>query len=87
VTNQKGFMYMTAPLNPTYVKHFLGKIHPFDNIHDLETKFTVGEFKSIKESYETIINDPNTIELPPEFFYSPEYFAGIELPPWCRSNY
>ena len=87
VTNQKGFMYMTAPMNPTYVKHFLGKIRPFDSIQDLEAKFSVGEFKSIEESYKAIIGGPNTVELPPEFYYSPEYFKGIELPKWSSSNY
>lgn len=85
IVDQNGFMYMTAPVNPSYVKYFLGQIPPFDTADN--SKFSLGKFESVEKTIEKIVSGMNSVELTPEFFYSPEYFTNIELPKWAKNAY
>ena len=76
IVDQNGFMYMTSPSNPTVVKYFLGKVPPFDVSFE-KTKLDLGKFESLKQTIEKIKEGMNSVEITPEFFFSPEYFAGI----------
>jgi hypothetical protein len=58
------------------VLNFLGAESPFADVLD-----SLPDFTSISREYGL-----RRAELTPEFFISPKFFAGVELPPWAHGD-
>ena len=60
---------------------FLKKCEPFASIEANKDGITYSEFTSIPDTF----SSHDGRELTPEFYYSPEFFKDIQLPPWAST--
>jgi len=90
IYHEKNIVFMTSPSNPTFVSHLLSSIHPFSQLNEQyrNEQFSLGNcFNSVKDSFLSIINKMYSCELPPEFYFSHEFFSkNIVLPSWASDS-
>lgn len=73
------YLYKTGPSSEKIVKDFISKIlHNSNDIHS--------DFKSVSDSFKIVTSEAEDFrELLPEFFFQPEVFKDIDLPPWSSN--
>jgi hypothetical protein len=77
--------FAMAPSRPSLLAYFLGRFPPFDTLESVEA---FPPFTSMNAAYQLAISGEfSSMELCPEFFFSPDCFTGdFQLPKWISGN-
>ena len=78
------FLYDSTYSTPTAVLRFLSKIEPFASMAESSMVSITDEFKLASGATGTL---GEYSELTPEFFFLPEAFTDVSLPPWASNPY